>query len=219
MAISARRILGREAPNQIVSSQTSKRLFAVSGSKPNVLIYTMNYAPEKTGAGRVTGEIGPHLVSNGFEVGVITAPPHYPGWRVAEPYRSWRYAREICDGVKIRRCPIVLSANMHGIRRLIAPLSFALTSAPVALWKVVKDRPKVVLCIEPTLFVAPIALLARFAGAQVLLHVQDLEADAAFAVGHLKGALLKKIILRIESWLLRRFSGVITISGRMREQL
>ncbi|TPV97782.1 MAG: hypothetical protein USCAAHI_02770 [Beijerinckiaceae bacterium] len=45
---------------------------------------------------------------------------------------------------------------MRGIWRLLAPLSFALTSARVALWKIVTERPDIVLCIEPTFFVAPL---------------------------------------------------------------
>ena len=76
---------------------------------------------------------------------------------------------------------------MGGIWRLIAPLSFALSSAPVALWRMLRFRPDVVLCIEPTLIAAPVALLAaRLVGARAVLHVQDLEVDAAFAVGHLE---------------------------------
>ena len=108
---------------------------------------------------------------------------------------------------------------MRGIWRLLAPLSFALTSARVALWKIVTERPDIVLCIEPTFFVAPAGLLAKFTGARTILHVQDLEIDAAFAVGHLEGDRLKSFVLRLESWLLRRFSSVITLSGQMRERL
>src|SRR5208337_4753655 len=111
----------------------------------------------------------------------------------------------------ILRCPLLLRAEMRGIWRLLAPLSFAVTSAPVTLWKIVTERPAIVLCIEPTFFVAPIALLARFSGARVILHVQDLEIDAAFAVGHLRGDRLTNFALWLEPRLLRRFSSVVTI--------
>jgi len=65
----------------------------------------------------------------------------------------------------------------------------------------------------------PPVFLAKFTGARTILHVQDLEIDAAFAVGHLEGDRLKSFVLRLESWLLRRFSSVITLSGQMRERL
>ncbi len=171
------------------------------------------------GIGRFTGEIGSYLAKNGFDVCVVTAPPHYPGWRAAPPYSALRYSSETRSGIKILRCPLLLRAEMRGIWRLLAPLSFAITSVPVALWKILTERPHIVLCIEPTLFIAPIALPARLAGAHAILHVQDLEVDAAFAVGHLSGTLLKNLFFRMESWLLRCFSGVITISSQMRKRL
>ncbi|WP_036259732.1 WcaI family glycosyltransferase [Methylocapsa aurea] len=192
---------------------------ANANSKRKILIYGINYAPEMIGVGRFTGEIGAYLAERGYDAAVVTAPPHYPGWRVAPPFRALRYASEMRDGVKVLRCPLVLRTEMRGIWRLVAPASFALSSAPVALWRIVRTRPALVLCIEPTLFVAPVALLARLFGARVILHVQDLEIDAAFAVGHLKGGWLKSCVAKAESWLLRRFTGVITISGQMRKRL
>jgi colanic acid biosynthesis glycosyl transferase WcaI len=188
-------------------------------SKRKILIYGINYAPEMIGVGRFTGEIGADLAAHGYDVSVVTAPPHYPGWRVPEPFHALRYASETRDSVKILRCPILLRAEMRGVWRVLAPLSFAFASAPAALWRIVRDRPDLVLCIEPTLFVAPFALLARFFGARVILHVQDLEIDAAFAVGHLKGQSLQNLVTKAESWLLRRFTRVITISGQMRKRL
>jgi colanic acid biosynthesis glycosyl transferase WcaI len=187
--------------------------------KRKILIYGINYAPELIGVGRFTGDIGAHLAERGHDICVVAAPPHYPGWRVPAPFSAWRFTREMRDGVQVLRCPLLLRVDMRGIWRLLAPLSFALTSGPVALWQILKERPSLVLCIEPTLFIAPVALFAKAVGARVILHVQDLEIDAAFAVGHLKGEGLKGLVLRAESWLLRRFTSVITISGQMRQKL
>jgi colanic acid biosynthesis glycosyl transferase WcaI len=191
------------------------------GAEParKILIYSMNYAPEMTSTGRYTGEIGAYLAKHGFDVCAVTTPPHYPGWRAAPPYSAWRYAHETRAGSKILRCPLLLRAEMRGIWRLLAPLSFAATSAPVALWKIITGRFAVILCIEPTLFIAPVALLARLTGSRVILHVQDLEIDAAFAVGHLQAGRLKHLIFWLESRLLRGFSSVITISVQMRQRL
>jgi colanic acid biosynthesis glycosyl transferase WcaI len=192
---------------------------ANAGKTRKILIYGINYTPEMIGVGRFTGEIGAYLTKNGFDVCVVTAPPHYPGWRTFPPYSARRYASETRAGVKILRCPLLFRADIHGIWRLIAPFSFALTSAPVVLWKIVTHRPDIVLCIEPTVFAAPAGLLSRLIGARAVLHVQDLEIDAAFAVGHLKGDRLKAIAVWLESFLLRCFSSVITISEQMRKRL
>jgi len=186
----------------------------------SVVIYGINYAPEIAGVGKFTGEIGQHLAAEGRRVTVITAPPHYPGWRVGDGHdaSAWRTERE--GSTTIYRCPLYLHPEMRGLRRLIAPLSFALSSAPVALWQILRLRPDVVIAVEPTLFSAPIArLAAKLAGAKAVLHVQDLEVDAAFAMGHLGGGLLGRLGRAWERRVLTGFDRVITISGKMAERL
>lgn len=187
-----------------------------------VVIYGMNYAPEFTGVGRYTGEIANHLAEEGHEVCVVTAPPHYPGWKVSSPYQARSYTKESNSKTTIYRCPLYLRTPMSGLRRLLAPLSFALSSAPVAFWQIVRRRPQVVITIEPTLFTAPVTLLAaRLARAKAVLHVQDLEIDAAFAVGHMKASswLLKGATTLFDSFVTRGFDQVITISHKMAARL
>ncbi len=186
-----------------------------------ILIYAMNYAPEVAGVARYTSEISLYFVAMGHEVCVLTTVPHYPGWKVQPPYRNGRYYREARAGVRLVRCPLALRERIGGIWRLIAPFSFALTSAPLALWLALRQRPDTVLAIEPTLLVAPMALLAaRLVSAKTVLHVQDLEVDASFAVGHLASrAWLMRLAERFERLILRRFDRLITISARMAERL
>ena len=179
-----------------------------------VLIYGMNYAPEVAGVGRYTGEIAEHLASTGARVVVVTTPAHYPGWRMQS---NNRYAVATLNDVLVYRCPLILREKMGGIWRLIAPLSFALSSAPVALWQALRRRPRVILSIEPTLFGAPTVLLAAWIiGARTVLHVHDLEVDAAFAMGHLGNwTWLKRLGGVFERAVLLRFDQIITISDRM----
>jgi colanic acid biosynthesis glycosyl transferase WcaI len=81
-------------------------------------------------------------------------------------------------------------------------------------------RPDLIISIAPALVCAPTALLvARLLGAQAWLHVQDFEVDLAFRMKLLKGSMLQRIISRVETWLMRRFDLVSTISQRMVERL
>ena len=185
-----------------------------------ILIYAMNYAPEFTSTGRYTGEVGAELARLGALVDVVTTPPHYPGWRVKPPY-GMGYSSERLDGVRIVRCPLFLARSVRGVARLLAPLSFAISSTPVALWKLVRLRPKILLCVEPTLLAAPVAaFFARLIGVRTVLHVQDLEIDGAFDVGHLGDhKVLKTVALAFERLALRPFQRIVTISDAMRRRL
>jgi colanic acid biosynthesis glycosyl transferase WcaI len=189
-------------------------------SPAKILIHGINYAPELIGAGRYTRDLAEDLARRGHEVEVITTPPHYPGWWVRAPYRAYTYSSEKLNGVTVRRCPLLLHRSGKGIWRLLAPLTFALTAAPVAAWRILRSKPDVVVCVVPTLFTAPIAVLAaKIAGARTVLHMHDLEVDAAFAVNHLRGNLFKRFALAVESVVLRRFDTLVTISDRMRDRL
>ena len=193
---------------------------AVTPSRAKILIHGMNFAPEPLGIGRYTGELAAYLAAQGEAVEVITSLPHYPGWRVRSPYRSGRYVVEDRDGIRVVRCPLLLHPSGRGIWRLIAPLTFAVAAAPVVIWRILRSRPHIVICVEPTLFSAPaVVAAAKLVGARCILHVQDLEIDAAFNVGHLKGYWLQKLAIVFERFMLRRFNLIITISERMRQKI
>ncbi|WP_181698994.1 WcaI family glycosyltransferase [Chthonobacter albigriseus] len=185
------------------------------------IVYAINYAPEIAGAGRCTGELGEFLAGQGVDVTVVTTPPHYPGWTITGDYSTFGFTSENLAGVHVIRCPLLLRKPMQGIWRMLAPLSFAVTSAPAFVWQVLRKRPDTIICVEPTLFVTPLALLmAKLTGARSVLHVQDLEVEAAFAMGHLEGrGLSKRVGEMFDRFIVRRFKRVVTIGDRMSEKL
>lgn len=184
-----------------------------------ILLLSMNFPPEMIGVGKYTGELAQWLARRGHRVDAVVAHPHYPGF-AARCARPGRYARTLEADVDVTRCPLILRRGGRGIWRLVAPLSFGLAAAPVAVWRALRSRPAVVLCVEPTLASAPAAMLAaRLIGAGLVLHVQDLEVDAAFSTGILRSRALRWAAERLERRLLRAFDGVITISEAMAKRL
>jgi colanic acid biosynthesis glycosyl transferase WcaI len=180
-----------------------------------LLIYGLNYAPERTGVGKYTGEMAVWLRGRGHQVRVVTAPPYYPAWKVNAGYRGWRYRRESLQGVDVFRCPIWVPETPDGFRRLLHLLSFAVSSIPVLLRQIFW-RPDRIFVIEPTLFCAPCALVtARLANAKAWLHIQDFEAEAFFGLGFGSGGFVKKCVNAVEGWLMRRFDRVSSISRQM----
>jgi len=194
-----------------------------------ILIHGINFTPELTGIGKYSGELAEWLVAQGHDVHIVTAPPYYPQWRVAEGYaNSWRretvklsnlLCKEKSGTLMIYRCPLWVPSKLSGLKRLLHLASFALSSFPIMLRQIFW-QPDVVLVIEPPLFCAPQAwLVARFSGAKAWLHIQDFEVDAAFDLGILQADWLKRWVLVAERCLMRCFDRVSTISVKMLERL
>lgn len=185
-----------------------------------ILIVAINFAPELTGIGKYVGDMTAWMGEAGFDVRVVTAPPYYPEWSVGAGYSSRRYKTEHMAGAKVFRCPLWVPKRPGGLKRLLHLMSFGLSSLPVILWQALTWRPQVVMVIEPPLACAPAAwLAARLCGARAWLHVQDLEVDAAFDLGVLRKEWLRKLVLRLERGLMRRFDRVTSISQRMLARL
>lgn len=183
-----------------------------------ILLYGLNFFPELTGIGKYTAEMGAWLAARGHEVRIITAPPHYPDWKVGSGHSARRYSRKAVLGLDVFRCPLWVPAKLSGLKRLLHLASFALSSLPALLaqwtWK-----PDVVWVVEPALMCAPAAAaFASLRGAKCWLHIQDYEVDMAFNLGLIKGKTLRRWVEGAERWLMRRFDRVSSISSRMVER-
>ncbi len=182
-----------------------------------ILIHGINFAPELTGVGKYTGEMAEWLSARSHEVRVVTAPPYYPRWQVADGYSRRLYSREWYRGARVWRCPLWLPRTPSGIRRVLHLLSFAVTSFPVVLRQVVW-RPDVVWVAQPTLFCAFSAwMTARLSRARCWLHIQDYEVDAAFELSILRSKTARRIVTAVERITMRSFDRVSSLSERMLE--
>jgi colanic acid biosynthesis glycosyl transferase WcaI len=185
-----------------------------------ILLYSLNFTPELTGIGKFNGEMVQWLTDHGYEVRVVTAPPYYPQWKVSQGYSAYKYTKEILNGAQIWRCPIWVPNQLTGLKRLLHLASFAITSFPVIMLQM-WWRPQLVLVVEPPLAVAPaMVVLSKIFKIKSWLHVQDFEVDAAFDLGLLpENKLLKQLVNGLETWLMRRFNVVSSISVQMMKRL
>jgi colanic acid biosynthesis glycosyl transferase WcaI len=189
-----------------------------------ILLYGINFHPELTGTGKYSGEMADWLAAQGHEVDVVTAPPYYPQWRVAEGYSGKRFVREALAGsegrVQILRCPLWVPKNVTGKSRLLHLATFAASSNFGLLWGLWR-KPDLIFVVAPTLFQAPMAIFwSRLAGVPAWLHIQDFEVDAALEMGLVRGAQnrtgrVRRVAWAIETFVLRRFNWVSSISDAM----
>jgi colanic acid biosynthesis glycosyl transferase WcaI len=185
-----------------------------------ILLLGINFQPEPIGTGKYTGEMAVFLNEKGHQVRMVTALPYYPAWRVKDGYKAWQYKQEAWQGVEIFRCPLWVPRSPSGLKRLLHLFSFALSSIPVLLAQL-RWKPNLVLCIAPTFFSTPFALFtAHLSEAKSWLHIQDFELDAATGLGMLPpDHFFTRWAGRVESWLLKHYDRVSTISESMLARL
>jgi len=183
-----------------------------------ILLYSMNFTPELTGIGKYSGEMAEWLAGQGHEVRVIAAPPSFPQWKVFEGHSAWAYRKSEVNGITVWRAPTWVPARPRTLSRMAHLFSFMLSSMPLLLAQA-RWKPDLVFVVEPPLFCAPAVLFfSKMLGIKSWLHIQDYEVDAAFGLGWVRGAGVRRFALSLERWLLARFSRVSTISGAMAEK-
>ena len=179
-----------------------------------ILLYSLNFKPELTGIGKYNGELAPILAVKSIDVHVLTAPPYYPEWKRHGGFKN-NYSTTLENGVTIYRCPVYVPKNLNMVKRVLHLFSFAFSSA-LRLISLIKLKPDVVFLVQPTLFCAPITLLyCKITGAKSIMHIQDFEVDAMFGLSNNTSGKFKKIVRKIESWFLKRFDVVSSISYSM----
>lgn len=182
------------------------------------LCLSLNYSPELTGIGKYNGEMAEKLYSIGGEVSVIVAPPYYPEWKVNSQYKSYFYKNESVNGVSVTRCPLYVPSKVTTLKRLLHLSTFAVSSSIALLIKLIKNKPDVIFLVQPTLFCAPSTLLfSKLFGVKTVMHIQDFEVDAMFGLGMVSEGKIARIVKRTESWLIKKFDVVSSISYSMLE--
>lgn len=192
----------------------------------SILIIGINFAPEIISTGVYTTGMAQFLARRGHKIGVVTAHPYYPEWRVRVGWPRLRYVKSVVDqddkNLRVTHCPIYVPSHPTGLRRIVHHISFALTSLPPAIAAALsRARPDAVIVIAPSLISALTGLLtARVSGAKTWLHIQDFEVEAALATGLLKpGKRLGRLAIAFERFVLKRFDRVSTISAPMLAKL
>lgn len=182
----------------------------------NILIYGLHFKPDLIGIGKYTGEMTDWFFTRGHKINVITAPSYYPDWKLKQRF-LW-YKKEYNPYI-IWRCPIYVPSQPKGFTRLLHLFSFALSSIPILL-KNLNFKPDYVISIEPPFFTTPLTLLyAKITKSKAILHIQDLEIDAAYSLKILKKGFLYNILRKIEKFILNRFDLISTISPMMKMEI
>jgi len=182
-----------------------------------ILIYSLNFFPEKVGIGKYSGEMAFWLAKKGIEVKVITSNCYYPHFKINKNI----YLEEKYENLTILRTPIFLPNKFNGINRIFHFFSFSILSTPYLISNLFW-RPNIVFLISPTIICAPLTLIfsrLTINKIKTWIHIQDFEIDIAFNLGLIKVKFIKDCISKFESKIINKFDHVSTISRNMIKKL
>src|SRR5699024_2439849 len=188
-----------------------------------VVVYGLNYAPEPTGTGRYTGEMSAWLVSRGHGVSVICGMPHYPQWRLDPSYMHGRCCVEDLSGARAQRASRYVPAGDRLRARARIRLETTFTLSAMRYWVprfFCRNKPDLVIAVTPPMQAGLWPLLYSWIRrVPWVLHVQDLQVDAAVRLGMLKAGLFGRLLYAVEGFLLRHATRVSTITEPMRSRI
>jgi len=196
---------------------------AQTPARMSILIHSIYYDASATGIAKYTAELAEWLAARGHRVEVITAPPHYPFWRVVPAYRGAGFKHERLMGVDVFRTPLYVPAadRLSGARRMLYEASFAVNGMVWWLRTLVRrHRHDLVVAVCPSLQSAWMPwVYASVRRSRWLLHVQDLQVDTALRLGIIGEGGFGRWLYGLESFLLTRASSVSTITEAMRQRI
>jgi glycosyltransferase involved in cell wall biosynthesis len=181
----------------------------------NVVLIGINYAPEITGTAINNVDMAHSLRDAGHNIVVMTGMPHYPEWRVHEPYRGHQRRTELLDGVQVKRFGHYVPAhNQSALKRGLYEATFLMNAAAVTI----RPRPDLFVGIIPAL---SDGWLARFhawrSGVRFGLVFADLMGKAAQQSGMPGGTSVAGTVRKFEIGLARTAAGVGIIAEGFRD--
>ncbi len=187
-----------------------------------ITIIGANYAPEDTAIGLYTTQLAEYLVSQGFEVTVLSGFPYYPAWKIAPSYIGKpTFYKETIRGVQVYRYKQYVPENPSFIKRILLLTDYTL-GAFRNLFKI-KETDLVLAIVPFTTAILLGRILAKRKKAKLWIHIQDFEFDAASESNLLqsnnKKNLFFTLLFKIESYLLQKSDAASTISHAMLRKL
>lgn len=187
----------------------------LSGGKTRILLWGINYAPEVVGIAVYNTQLSRWLQDSGMAVTVVTAFPYYPQWKI-EPSCPL-FASDRIDGVRVERCLIYVPGKPTTIGRIVHELLFGINSFLRALWL---PRQELYVVVSPPLILGFFAaLLCLIKSSRFVFHVQDLQPDAAAALGMIRKGLFYKCLKMLEVFCYSRAAVVSCITEDMRQRI
>ena len=182
-----------------------------------ILFLTDNFPPETNAPASRTFEHAREWVLAGHEVTVVTSAPNFPDGKVHDGFRNSWCTRSEIDGINVVRVKTYITANEGFLKRTLDYLSFMVTST---IYSLAKTAPDVVIATSPQFFTAVAGyIVSSIKRRPFILEIRDLWPASITAVGAMQPGVLVQQLERLELFLYRKASLIISVTESFRSNL
>ena len=183
----------------------------------HILFLSDNFPPEVNAPASRTHEHCREWVAAGHQVTVITCAPNFPKGRVFDGYRNALWQSEWIDGIRVLRVWSFITANEGFVRRVLDYMSFMLTATLASLFV---RKVDVVVGTSPQFFTACAAwMVVGLKRRPWVFELRDLWPESIKAVGAMKNSAAIRWLEKLEMFLYRRASRIVTVTHSFRRTL
>lgn len=183
----------------------------------HILFLTDNFPPEVNAPASRTFEHCREWVKAGHKVTVITCAPNFPKGKVFDGYRNRLWQSEEMAGLRVIRVWSYITANEGFVRRILDYQSFMVSATLASLFVRGVD---VVIGTSPQFFTACAAYaVSRLKRIPFVFELRDLWPESIKAVGAMKESAAIRALERVELFLYRKASRIISVTHSFKQKL
>jgi colanic acid biosynthesis glycosyl transferase WcaI len=176
----------------------------------HITVWGINYSPELTGIAPYNVALCEFLHEKGHDVRMVTTFCYYPAWQKLPTEKNKVFRTDNQEDVTVHRCWHYVPKLVTPFKRILHELTFVASSI---LRQLFLPKPDLMIVVSPPLLLGFAAwLLSVFKSAPFIFHIQDLQPDAAAALGLVKDGWFLKVLRWCERFAYQKAAAVSGIS-------
>ena len=183
----------------------------------HILFLTDNFPPEVNAPASRTFEHCREWVKSGNTVTVITCVPNFPKGQVYEGYKNRLWQSEYIDGIRVIRVWSYITANEGFLKRTLDYISFMFSAVIASFFTTKVD---IVIGTSPQFFTACAAFcVASLKRIPWIFELRDIWPETISAVGAIKQSKVLNFIEKVELFLYRQSTAIVSVTHSFRQNL
>ena len=180
------------------------------GNDLNILIVTPHFYPENF---RIN-DFAEAFTKRGHEISVLTGVPDYPEGKFYDGYGLFKKNREIYNGIKIYRAPLIPRGSGSNIRLALNYISFVFGALFTSLF-ILRSKLDIVFVFEPSPITVglPAIFIKKIKKIPLCFWVLDLWPESVVSAGNLKSSYIPRILNPIVRYIYKNSDRILVSSN------